>query len=196
MSEFGSGSAPKSFARRRLESLLTDTGVRFNGSQPWDIQVSDPQFYSALLLNGSLSLGEGYMNGSWECVQIDEFINRLLRSPIAQNHTFRSHASSWLGAKVFNLQNQRRAPQVGEHHYDIGNDLYWAMLDPHMVYSCGYWADSDTLADAQKAKLDLICRKLGLQSGMSVLDIGCGWGSFAQYAAEHYGVEVVGVTVS
>ena len=196
MSEFGSGSAPQSFAQRRLESLLTNTGVTFNGNQPWDLQVSDPHFYSALLLNGSMSLGEGYMKGSWECAQIDECINRLLRSPIAQNHTFLSHALSWLSASVFNLQNQGRAFQVGEAHYDIGNDLYRIMLDPSMVYSCGYWADSDTLADAQRAKLDLICRKLELQPGMTVLDIGCGWGSFAQYAAERYGVEVVGVTVS
>ena len=196
MSEFGSGSAPKSFTQRRLESLLANTGVTFNGTQPWDIQVSDPHFYSALLLNGSMSLGEGYMKGSWECAQIDEFINRLLRSPLAQNHTFLSHALSWLSASVFNLQNQGRAFQVGEAHYDIGNDLYRIMLDPSMVYSCGYWADSDTLADAQRAKLDLICRKLELQPGMTVLDIGCGWGSFAQYAAERYGVEVVGVTVS
>lgn len=196
MGESGSGRAPKSFAQKRLEALLATTGITFNGANPWDIQVCDPKFYSSLLLNGSLSLGEGYMQGSWECAQIDEFMNRLLRSPIAQNHAFISHALSWLSAKVFNLQSQRRAFQVGEHHYDIGNDLYQAMLDPSMVYSCGYWADADTLIDAQQAKLNLICRKLGLQSGMTVLDIGCGWGSFAKYAAEHYGVEVVGVTVS
>ena len=200
MTESGSGAsssgAPKRFAQRRLERLLTETDIRFNGPNPWDICVSDPEFFSTLLLNGSLSLGEGYMKGSWECAQIDEFINRLLRSPVAQNHAFLSHALSWLSARVFNLQNHRRAFQVGEHHYDIGNDLYQAMLDPSMVYSCGYWADSNTLASAQQAKLDLICRKLALQPGMSVLDIGCGWGSFAKYAAEHYGAEVVGVTVS
>ncbi len=196
MSESGSGRISKSFAQRRLEVLLAKSGITLNGSSPWDMQVSDSKLYSSLLFNGSLSLGEGYMRGSWECAQIDEFINRLLRSPIAQNHAFFSHALSWLSAKVFNLQSQRRAYQVGEHHYDIGNDLYQAMLDPSMVYSCGYWADSGTLANAQQAKLDLICRKLALQSGMTVLDIGCGWGSFAEYAAEHYGVEVVGITVS
>ena len=188
--------ALNSFAQRRLESLLAPTGVTFDGPNPWDIQVLNPSLYHRLLLNGSLSLGQGYMNHSWECEQIDELINRILRSDIAQRHTFVSHALSWLSARFFNLQSQRRAFQVGEQHYDIGNDLYQAMLDQRMVYSCGYWADSDTLEAAQQAKLDLICRKLELQPGMTVLDIGCGWGSLAKYAAERYGVAVVGVTVS
>lgn len=104
MTGSGSGTPPagvsKAFAQRRLESLLAATGVTFNGSEPWDIQVSDSKFYSALLLKGSLSLGEDYMNGSWECAQIDEFINRLLRSPIAQNRAFLSHVLSWHFSRI------------------------------------------------------------------------------------------------
>lgn len=70
------------------------------------------------------------------------------------------------------------------------------MLDPYMQYSCAYWKDADTLEAAQQAKLKLICEKLQLQPGMRVLDIGCGWGGLSQYMATHYGVSVVGVTIS
>ncbi|WP_211229596.1 SAM-dependent methyltransferase [Nakamurella lactea] len=83
------------------------------------------------------------------------------------------------------------------HHYDVGNDFYQLVLGPSMVYSCAYFVDDeDSLAAAQAAKLDLVCRKLGLRAGMRVLDVGCGWGSFALHAAREYGVEVVGITLS
>ncbi|MDQ1594621.1 MAG: cyclopropane-fatty-acyl-phospholipid synthase [Arthrobacter pascens] len=83
------------------------------------------------------------------------------------------------------------------HHYDVGNDFYRLVLGPTMVYSCAVYDSEDrTLEEAQEAKLDLVCRKLGLQPGMRVLDVGCGWGSFALHAAERYGVNVVGVTIS
>ena len=85
---------------------------------------------------------------------------------------------------------------VGKEHYDIGNDLYQLMLDKRMTYTCGYWKNAKNLEEAQEAKLDLICKKLGLKKGDKVLDIGCGWGSFAKYAAEKYGARVVGITVS
>ena len=98
--------------------------------------------------------------------------------------------------KLFNYQSKARAFQIGEHHYDLGNDLFEKMLDKRMIYSCGYWKNAKTLDEAQEAKLDLICRKLYLKPGMKVLDIGCGWGGFAFFAAEKYGVEVVGVSVS
>ena len=94
------------------------------------------------------------------------------------------------------MQSKRRAFEVGEKHYDTGNDLFEAMLDKEMNYTCGYWHESDNLDDAQRAKLDLTCRKLHLKPGMKVLDIGCGWGAFARHAAKNYGVSVVGVTVS
>jgi len=119
---------------------------------------------------------------------------------------FRSHAEQhlpsfmqmWaaLSARLFNPQSPGRSFKVGEQHYDIGDDLYARMLDPNMIYSCAYWRDAQTLEDAQEAKLDLVCRKLRLEPGMNVLDIGCGWGGAARFAARHYGVKVTGVTVS
>jgi cyclopropane-fatty-acyl-phospholipid synthase len=106
----------------------------------------------------------------------------------------------WSGGVIkgnlFNLQSFRRAFEVGEKHYDIGNDLFSKMLGETMIYSCGYWKEADGLDAAQKNKMDLICRKLDLRPGQRILDIGCGWGSFAKYAAENYGVSVVGITIS
>jgi cyclopropane-fatty-acyl-phospholipid synthase len=85
---------------------------------------------------------------------------------------------------------------VGEEHYDMGNELYKAMLDKRLTYTCGYWKNAKNLDEAQEAKLDLVCRKLNLKPGQRILDIGCGWGSFMKFAAEKYGVSCVGVTVS
>jgi cyclopropane fatty-acyl-phospholipid synthase-like methyltransferase/DUF1365 family protein len=83
------------------------------------------------------------------------------------------------------------------HHYDLSNDFYALLLDESMAYSCAYYTEpGQSLADAQRAKLDLICRKLGLRPGMRLLDVGCGWGSLITHAALHYGVEAVGVTLS
>jgi cyclopropane-fatty-acyl-phospholipid synthase len=196
MDESGSARTPKSFAQRRLEAIFATAGIAFNGANPWDIQVRDPKFYQRLLLTGSLGLGEGYMDKAWECDQLDELINRILRANITARRAVIGHWLGQLRALIFNLQDHTKAFEVGEQHYDIGNDLFAAMLDERMVYTCGYWADSDNLAAAQLAKLDLVCRKLDLKPGMRVLDIGCGWGSFAKFAAEQYGVEVVGITIS
>ena len=101
-----------------------------------------------------------------------------------------------LKARLVNLQSTSRAYNIGKKHYDIGNELYKNMLDKRMNYSCGYWKNSKTLDQAQEAKLDLICKKVGLKPGMKILDIGCGWGSFVKFAAEKYKVKAVGITVS
>lgn len=93
--------------------------------------------------------------------------------------------------------SKKRDAAAISHHYDVGNDFYRLVLGPTMVYSCAvYDSEDSSLEEAQEAKLDLVCRKLGLQPGMRVLDVGCGWGSFALHAAERYGVNVVGVTIS
>jgi len=95
------------------------------------------------------------------------------------------------------LHSRHRDRAAISHHYDVGNDFYALLLGPSLVYSCAYFDDaSATLEDAQEAKLDLVCRKLGLRPGMRLLDVGCGWGSFVLHAASHYGVRAVGVTIS
>ncbi|KRF05288.1 cyclopropane-fatty-acyl-phospholipid synthase [Arthrobacter sp. Soil782] len=100
-------------------------------------------------------------------------------------------------AKAGRLHSKKRDAAAVSHHYDVGNDFYALVLGPSMVYSCAVWNDENTGLDAaQEAKLDLVCRKLGLRPGIRVLDVGCGWGSFALHAAQNYGVDVVGVTLS
>lgn len=180
----------------RLQSLLSDADVRIGGGRPWDLQLHDPHFATRVLAQGSLALGESYMDGWWDAESLDGFMFHLLDARIDQ----RAHsiAEIWdaLRAQLLNLQKGRRTFEVGERHYDLGNDLYRAMLGKRLVYSCGYWREADNLDDAQEAKLDLICRKLGLRPGMRVLDIGCGWGEALKFAADRYGVSGVGVTIS
>ncbi len=180
-----------------IRELLSMADIEVGGDRPWDIQVHDSRFYDRVLRGKDLGLGESYMDGWWDCEALDRMIARIfwadLPSKISGNWRLALHA---LRAKLFNLQSKRRAFEVGEHHYDLGNDLYEAMLDTRMNYTCAYWRDADDLDAAQEAKLDLVCRKIGLEPGMRVLELGCGWGSFAKYAAETYEAHVVGVTVS
>ena len=182
--------------RQAFTELLARADVAVNGSRPWDIRVLDPRTYGRVLGHGSMGLGESYMDGWWECERIDEFIARVLSARLDRQVRNPGLILLALKARLMNRQTELRAWQVGQEHYDLGNDLFHAMLDPYMAYSCGYWADSDTLEAAQQAKLELICQKLGLKPGMRLLDIGCGWGSLMRYAAEHHGVECVGLTVS
>jgi len=179
-----------------IRGLLELADIEINGNNPHDIQVHDTAFYRRVLSGGPLGLGEAYMDGLWDCEAVDDFIYKVLRADLEHSISPLKLLLPVLWAKLVNLQSPGRAFRIGEHHYDIGNELYQLMLDQRMVYTCGYWKDADNLDDAQEAKLDLICRKVGLKPGMRVLDLGCGWGSFAGFAAERYGVEVVGVTVS
>ncbi len=191
-----SGKQPDPSQRTLAAALLAEADVRIDGNRPWDFQMRHPDVLSRILARGSLGLGESYMDGWWDCEQIDEFIARVLHARLDRRVGRPGELLALLRAKLVNLQSTARAWQVGREHYDLGNDLYEHMLDPYMAYSCGYWANADSLEAAQEAKLDLICRKLGLQPGMRLLDIGCGWGSLMRFAARHYGVECVGVTVS
>ncbi|WP_290652879.1 class I SAM-dependent methyltransferase [Idiomarina sp.] len=183
-------------SRAYVEELLASADIRINGERPWDMQVHDESVFDQALSRGNLGLGESYMAGLWDVAKLDQFFHRLLRSGVQHEVNPARLIFHSLKARMFNLQDSKRAWEVGQHHYDIGNQLYQHMLDPRMVYTCGYWRHSDNLNDAQRDKLELCCQKLGLKPGMRVLDIGCGWGSFMQYAAENYQVECVGVTIS
>ncbi len=184
-------------SERIMMRLFEDADVGVDGARPHDMRVHDKRVYTRILTNGSLGFGESYMDGQWDCDALDQLTAKLLRADIDKK--VRANWSSVvhvLRAKMLNLQATDRAFKVAEHHYDLGNDLFQAMLDPRMIYSCAYWPEANNLAEAQTAKLDLVCRKAGLRPGMKVLDLGCGWGGFAKYAAERYGVEVTGFTVS
>lgn len=180
-----------------IEELLESAGVTVNGYRPHDIQVYNDHFYQRVLSGGHLALGESFMDGWWDCQALDQFIDRVLRAKI-ENAMKKNGKLSWniLKSRLFNLQNNRRVNQVAKYHYDLGNDLYRAMLDRRMLYTCAYWKNAADLDAAQEAKLDLICRKLNLEPGMTVLELGCGYGSFARYAAEQYGAVVTGFNIS
>ena len=182
-----------------LQRLLARADVRINGHRPWDIQVHNPRVYQRMFARWSLGVGEAYVDGDWDCEQLDELFARLMRADLEKHAVGRARVAllrEGLRHGLFNLQSRKRAFQVGQQHYDAGNDVFEAMLDSRMIYSCGYWARADTLEQAQIDKLDLICRKLQLRPGEHLLDIGCGWGGLARHAAQHYGVRVTGVTVS
>jgi cyclopropane-fatty-acyl-phospholipid synthase len=185
-------------AKQVIKNILTPLDIRINGNRPWDIQINNPQFYQRVISGGSLALGESYMDGWWDCKALDEFFKRLLESRIDKKNKSLKPAILWevFKARVMNLQSGARAFIIGRRHYDTGNRLFKIMLDKGLNYSCGYWHNACDLDEAQIGKLDLICRKIGLEQGMTVLDIGCGWGGFAKYAAETYGVKVKGITVS
>ena len=184
------------FSARSIKAMLEQANIQLNGPNPWDIQIKDESMFRRLLTGGSLALGESYMEGQWEVERLDELICRLLQSPLKHRKNFITHQLSHLTARIFNFQKKSRAFQVGEAHYDLGNDIYEQMLDSRMVYTCGYWRHAEDLEKAQYDKLDLVCKKLDLKPGQRVLDIGCGWGSFAKFAAENYGSRMVGITVS
>ncbi len=180
-----------------IERLFAKAGIQINGSNSWDIRIHNARFYQRLIKQGSLGLGESYMDGWWDVERLDQFFYRILTARLDQYvkptlQTFLYH----LQAVIFNQQTKLRSKKVAHQHYDLGNDFYLSFLDPYNQYTCGYFKETDDLNIAQKQKLDLICKKLRLSEKDRVLDIGCGWGGFAKYAAENYGCSVHGITIS
>lgn len=184
-------------AQQTVQTLLAKADIQINGSHPWDIKVLDDRFYKRVLVDGSLGLGESYMDGWWESEDVAETIAHITRANLQNEVQSLSVYWAFLKAKLWNLQSKgRKAQEVVDTHYDLGNDLYTRMLDPRMVYTCGFWQGTKNLAQAQEAKLDLVCKKIGLKKGDKVLDIGCGFGSFCKFAAEKYGAITTGITLS
>lgn len=183
-------------ARRVVERLLGETDIRIDGDRPWDVRVTDDRLYRRVLAGGTLGLGEAYMDGWWECDAIDQMVDRAQRSGSAGRFSSPLAVLGKVDAMLRNRQTPERSREVGRRHYDVGNELYERMLDRRMIYSCGYWRAANDLDAAQEAKLTLVADKLGLEPGMRVLDIGCGWGGAAAFLAETRGCEVVAITIS
>jgi len=179
-----------------ITKLLLSADVRIGGSRPQDIRIHDERLYSRVLSGGSLALGESYMDGWWDANSLDIFFYNILKAGLDVKVVgLKNIIFPYLKAKLLNRQ-KTHAHHIGEWHYDIGNDLYSAMLDNNMQYSCAYWKTAKNLNQAQEDKMDLICRKLQLKKGETLLDIGCGWGGLLKYAAKKYGIKGVGITVS
>lgn len=184
-------------SKELIRKLLDYADIKINGSRPWDIQIHDERLYDRVIADHSLGLGESYMEGWWDCDRLDEMMTHLFKAKI--NTKIKSNLNlsiQLMMYKFFNYQTKRYSKNAIHHHYDLGNNLFQAMLDKEMIYSCAFWDNVSNLDDAQLNKMELICQKLKLSPGMHLLDIGCGWGGLAKFAAKNYGVEVVGITLS
>ncbi len=178
-------------------NFLNKAGIEVNGPNPWDMRIHRPETISRISKDPSLGGGESYMDGWWDCDRLDDFFYRIFRN-IELRELY--NPSTFLKFKIKNLlihpNNKHRSLRVAEQHYNIGNHLYQVMLGESMAYTCGYWKNATNLNEAQYNKYDLICKKLDLQPGEKILELGCGFGGFAKYAAEHYGVEITAVNIS
>ncbi len=184
-------------SHKLVKSLLAEGGITVNGAAPWDIQVHDGRFFDCVLREKNLGLGETYMDGWWDCLRIDEMICRILKSRLNVRIAdgLKAIFPNFF-ARLFNRQSRRRSRIVADRHYDLGNDLFFSFLDAYRQYSCAYFNGTDDLNEAQRCKLDLICRKMNLHPGDELLDIGCGWGGLAKYAAELYDCRVTAINIS
>ena len=191
-----------------VADLLAQADIRIDGPRPWDIAVRDPRFYKRALAGGAIGLGESFMDGWWDSPALDQAITRMLDadlrarlklSPFMLADAIAEHLPNlpyvWPGLRPF-LSRFKSYQATAETHYEVGNDFYRMLLGKHMIYSCTCWDGATTLDQSEDAKLEMSCRKLALAPGQRLLEIGCGWGGFAKYATENYGVSVVGVTIS
>ncbi len=184
-------------SKKIIASLLDKAGIKINGNNPYDIQVHNEKLYDRVLRQGSLGLGESYMDGWWDCQKLDEFFLRIFKIKLDEKVSFNIYDLFFYSkALLFNMQSKLQSKKVAKEHYDLDNKLYESFLDPYNQYTCGYFKNTNDLNVAQEHKMDLICKKLKLKPEDKILDIGCGWGGFAKYASEHYKCHVTGVTIS
>ena len=193
------------FIKKKAIEVFKKADIKIDGTRDWDIQVHNEKFYSKLLFHGSIALGEAYVDGWWDCKDIEQFVYRLLRANLINFKTgglnnlgipFARKLS--LSGPIFrNLQTKKKTREDVGFHYNLGNDLFVAMLgEKTMGYSCAYWKKAKNLDQAQTDKYELACRKLKLKPGMKVLEIGCGWGNFAKYMAVNYKVKVTAIALA
>lgn len=185
----------------RYSALMTEmfagVGIKINGKRPWDMRVKDDRTFSRIVHGRNLGLGEAYMEGWWDCAQLDELICRILNARLDKRIKGGQLLRLLnLHSIFFNLQSRLRAHMVADEHYNLDNELFTLMLDPYIQYSCAYFDKTDDLNEAQTRKIELICGKLKIGGGDQVLDIGCGWGGLAKYIAEHYDCRVTAVNIA
>jgi len=183
-------------SEKTCREFLGEAGIEINGDKPWDIQVKNPNFYKRVLAKGSIGLGESYMDNWWDADKLDEFFSRAIGARLEKKTVSFHVIFNILKAMLLNAQSKKRSKRVAKDHYDVGNNLYEKMLGERMQYTCAYWENADNLEQAQENKLEMICRKLDLKKGDTVLELGCGWGGFAKYATEKYGCSVTGYNIS
>lgn len=182
--------------KAKVKELLNLADIRINGSRPWDIQIHNEKLFDRIFRQGSLGFGEAYMDGWWDAEKVDELICKAMLAKLNRKFITPKLIAAVIKSRLTNRQTFSRSKKVTKKHYDIGNDFYAKMLDKRMQYTCGYWKNAQNLEEAQKHKLDLVCRKLQLKPGDKVLELGCGWGGFAKYAAENYGCSVTAYNIS
>lgn len=182
--------------RSIVADLFARAGVEIGGPDPWDIQVLDPRFYRRVL-RGSLGLGESYVDGDWTVGQLDAFFRRVITAGMAGSLVASvGRMLLELRSRLTNMQTRRRSLAVAEQHYDLDHRLYEHVLGPWNQYTCCFFDGTDDLEQAEVKKLEMICSKLEIGPGDRVLDIGCGWGGFAKYAASTRGCHVTGISLS
>ena len=183
-------------AREFVTDLLSRADVSIGGNLPGDITVNDDRFFDRVVAEGSLGLGESYMDGWWDCDHLDIFFAKTLRARLDEIVRSKDRLLLYLRSTLLNMQSRSRSQRVAQKHYNLGNEFYADMLDPGMHYTCAFYEDAETLEEAQNAKCELICKKLMLKPGETVLELGCGWGGFAEYAARHYGCRVTAYNIA
>ncbi|MGB7740129.1 MAG: cyclopropane fatty acyl phospholipid synthase [Steroidobacteraceae bacterium] len=186
-------------AKDKLAALLRAADIEIDGGDPWDLRVHDERFYARVLADGTLGAGESYMDGWWDVPRLDEFFARVHRARLERELRTAGVLAQVTLSKIRNLQGRSLSTRVARRHYDLSNDLYVAMLGPTMQYTCAYYGTDGvdrTLDEAQRLKLDLIARKLHLQPGMTVLELGGGFGELAYHLARHHDCRVVSYNIS
>ena len=188
--------ALRNLGKTLLDNLLEGTGVEVGGDRPWDITVNNPRFYRRAL-RGSLGIGESYIDGDWDCQALDVMFQRVLGARKWQSPLLRfARALKVLRARLTNLQTRPRSMAVAEEHYNLDHRMYALLLGPWNQYTCCFFDGTSDLEQAEINKLEMICDKLEIGRDERVLDIGCGWGGFAKYAASTRGCEVTGISLS
>ena len=193
--EISPGAATPRWAQR-VNDVLATADIRIGGDRPWDIRVNDARLFRRVLVGGVTALGDAYIDQWWDCDALDQFFDRAFGPMLRAGFLSIFEPRVRICFKNCGTFKARAARRNAESHYNLGNDLFQIMLDPRMLYTCAYWKNARTLDKAQEAKLELTCQKIGLRKGQRVLDIGCGWGGFAKYAAERHGAAVAAINVS